>query len=354
MPTPAKKPQETPDFIPAEQGAEDFIPAGAEQAAQPAQPEQGFLEPSPGEGTVMRGLKGFGRSTLGTVKGILGSMFTPPDITKGDLPASDLQSYAAMLGKRLLYDPSAQAYQHVEDLANATEARTGKRPRGYELAGKAMASLPILGPWGLSAGERAGKGDVAGAMGEAAGFAAIPEIVKGVPRVGEAFPRLGRAGAALNEVTRDIGHLPVDTANIDPVAARALELKEHGGGNLPPPLQAYTRMLRKPPIGTSGGAPTFATMRDFGSTAGRLSAQDRAAASPLMKGQLKQFAKAVDEANRSTASAAGQGEKYSNAMREYRQASKLRDYGKTAAGLGATALIGYKLKHLYDQLLNSR
>jgi len=162
------------------------------------------------------------------------------------------------------------------------------------------------------------------------------------------IPRAGRAGETLNAVAKVAGDVPADTSKIAPIIRRAVELKEHGAGTLPPPLRMFEKNYVRP------NAPiTFNEMRDFGSTSGRLSAKAQKAMSPLMKGQLKQFAGAVDEANRAAAESVGQGEKYAQGINEYRRAMKMRDFGKKAAGATAAAAIPYGGYRLY-QMAKSR
>jgi hypothetical protein len=93
----------------------------------------------------------------------------------------------ALAGKRMLLDPSVAAGQHVDDMARAQEARAAAtgvpiahptRAKIAEGLGKVEASIPMVGPWALSEGERAGKGDIAGAMTDVAAMGALPEVAK--------------------------------------------------------------------------------------------------------------------------------------------------------------------------------
>ena len=87
----------------------------------------------------------------------------------------------------MLLDPSVAAGQHVDDMARAQEARAAAtgvpiahptRAKIAEGLGKVEASIPMVGPWALSEGERAGKGDIAGAMTDVAAMGALPEVAK--------------------------------------------------------------------------------------------------------------------------------------------------------------------------------
>jgi len=94
---------------------------------------------------------------------------------------------AALAGKRMLVDPSVAAYQHVGDEARAQEARAAAtgvpiahptRAKIAEGLGKVESAIPMVGPWALSEGERAGKGDIAGAMTDVGAMGVIPEVAK--------------------------------------------------------------------------------------------------------------------------------------------------------------------------------
>jgi hypothetical protein len=177
-------------------GYEDARPVSTSAAPSLIQRMMQHLEPTPDQGLVSRFAKGFGRTTLGAVGGLVDAATREPDVTAGDLPVSDAQSYLGMLGKRIFVDPSIAANKHIDELA-AEHGTTGT-PAYY--GGKIMADIPVLGPWGLQAGERAGKGDVAGALGETAGIALGPKILEKTPAVVRAVvpPVVRTTGRVLN------------------------------------------------------------------------------------------------------------------------------------------------------------
>lgn len=162
----------------------------------------------------------------------------------------------ALAGKRMFIDPSVAAGQHVEDMARAQEARakaTGvplAHPTQAKIAeglGKVEASIPMVGPWALSEGERAGKGDIAGAMTDVAAMGALPEVAKEAmpggelstqPKGASAFPTvkaaqnlaapLVRVGGRLIDASKVTGaDLPVIGSVIKGVKA----FKESGVGS---------------------------------------------------------------------------------------------------------------------------
>ena len=95
------------------------------------------------------------------------------------------ESRAIIAAKRLVYDPMEQTWKHVDEMARAQEARAKEKGQEVpftgklaEAGGKALAHIPLVGPYALGLGERAGKGDVSGALTEAAGVSLAPEIAE--------------------------------------------------------------------------------------------------------------------------------------------------------------------------------
>ncbi len=106
---------------------------------------------------------------------------------------------AALAAKRILIDPSQQAYEKTEKMARDREKYFAERgqedphsiqAKMAEAGGKALSMVPMIGPYAMSLGERAGKGDVSGALTETAGMALAPEMIK------EALPGGTLPGAA--------------------------------------------------------------------------------------------------------------------------------------------------------------
>ena len=124
----------------------------------------------------------------------------------------------AMAAKRAVLDPSQQAWEHVDTEAKAQEARfkaAGQevplRGKLSEAVGKGLSVLPFVGPYAIQLGERAGKGDVAGAVTEALGVAATPEIAEeakpggalpGAPKMGE--PAMPTMNAGIRTVGKGL------------------------------------------------------------------------------------------------------------------------------------------------------
>lgn len=143
-----------------------------------------FYQSNPNDSLLTRIAKGLGR--VATMPANVGAaLVTPPS------PEERQQGFgtASMLGplqaNRLLVEPSIKAAEHVDEMAAAQKARdlaaghpNRLKTRSAELAGKAMAMVPILGPMGLSMGEQAAKGDVAGTVAEGVGYSVAPEVVE--------------------------------------------------------------------------------------------------------------------------------------------------------------------------------
>jgi hypothetical protein len=106
--------------------------------------------------------------------------------------ANPIEGRMALAGKRLLVDPSEEAYKHVDEQARAQEAREGHRTFGQkaaEVVGKGESLIPMVGPYGMQLGERATK-DPSGAITEGLGMALAPEAAS------EAMPGGVLPGAA--------------------------------------------------------------------------------------------------------------------------------------------------------------
>src|SRR5205823_3621472 len=90
--------------------------------------------------------------------------------------------------KHTVVDPSAAAYENVDQMARAQEARAQatRKPIPHptaakvaEYGGKALATVPMLGPFALSEGAQLGRGDIAGTATDIATLGALPEAIKG-------------------------------------------------------------------------------------------------------------------------------------------------------------------------------
>src|SRR5271157_3754369 len=119
----------------------------------------------------------------GGMRGVIGlAQFPVQAIEAGVMPAQTPEeavvsaasggSPVGLMAKRLGYDPQAQMYQIAKE--RAQQGRVSES-MGYSAA----AAIPFFGPIGASGGETAGKGDIAGALGETAMYLLAPEMIKG-------------------------------------------------------------------------------------------------------------------------------------------------------------------------------
>jgi hypothetical protein len=153
---------------------------------------------------------------------------------------------AALAGKRMLIDPSVEATEHVNEMAQSQEDRFKAAGKAVPLqgtiakyAGRGAAAVPMVGPYALGLGERAGKGDVAGAVTEALGVSLAPEIMK------EAMPGGALPGAA------EAGARPFPTAD---AAVRTLGKATKAAGENAPAAGAVIGGVTGAAGGASGAA----------------------------------------------------------------------------------------------------
>jgi hypothetical protein len=195
-----------PEFKAAHPEDQSAYLAHVTNAPTGEQPKQGALDTAnqqyEGPGVV---------NALGRVATMLPNMakqayhaFTDPRTEEENkLDKTPVVGNAALAAKRMLLDPSQQAYEKTEKMARDREqyfAEHGQedphpiQAKMAEAGGKAMSMIPMVGPWGMSLGERAGKGDVSGALTEAGSLALAPEIAhEAMP--GGALPGAAEAGA---------------------------------------------------------------------------------------------------------------------------------------------------------------
>lgn len=189
------------------------------------------------------------------------------------------------------------------------------------------------------------------AMGTLAGTAATvaPMIVGGIDaatpeplNIGR-FPSRARASATFESLNKDLANQPVNlTKTIQPLQ-RIAEIGERGSTLPTAASKLLTRSQAVSPM-------TFPEARDYQGSLSDLSASDKLALNGRMKGGISQVNKALFEDLQDTANSAGRGEDYADAMKEYRQASQLRDLarkgGKAAIGAAGLGLAGHYLGSL--------
>ena len=165
--------------------------------------------------------------------------------------------------------------------------------------------------------------------------------------IGKIIPSAARAGQKFDIVAKAANQIPLDTTAAGKAITRASELRERGS-TLPKVMRDFVKASEtgKPPI-------TYEIGRDFASNAGALSKREATALNAKMHRQVAEFAHAMKTANREAAAKAGMEKLYDAAMKEYRQASNIKEAGEIikkwgvralfAAGLGSAGAAGYEL-----------
>lgn len=172
-----------------------------------------------------------------------------------------------------------------------------------------------------------------------------------------AIPSADRAGANLNTIRQAAANVPVDLTDANTIIGRAEQLRDTGHG----PLSAGMRKMvaaQQPQVGSFAG--TQVTMApdpilypesfDFASAAKKLASRERQAQTGMMQGQVKQFAGALQDANRAAADQVGMGPLFDSAMKEYSQAKTLENAVKIAKKYAVRAAIGGALYGGYREL----
>lgn len=182
-------------------------------------------------------------------------------------------------------------------------------------------------PATLTPGQQAWQGtkDIAGGLLQASQIPAAfvgPDVAAAAAgKTAQAIiPNAEHAGALFDEVMQAAAKLPVDTSIPGDAVLRAQQLKERGG-SLPKVMKDFLSRVTDP------GQPqlTYDEARDFYSNATRLSAQQASKIAPVMKRQLETFREALNASLQQTATQAGKGTQYFNAMQEYSRAMKIQN-----------------------------
>jgi hypothetical protein len=82
------------------------------------------------------------------------------------------------IAKRLLIDPSLQAIEKEKQHEEADKAAGMPHSTTEKVLNRAVSAVPLIGPFVETEGQRAGKGDIAGAATDVGAMTLIPEIAK--------------------------------------------------------------------------------------------------------------------------------------------------------------------------------
>ena len=220
-----------------------------------------------------------------------------------------------------------QMFGATTSAVGRTREAIGKHQFG-EAAKSAVGAIPLIGPTAEQLVREASGGEVPEAIGHLGGIAALAALPKVLPKAINAIPSTERAGRNFQTVMSQAKNAPVDLSKASVPALRAQELRE-AGATMPTPINKFLQRT------TSPGQPplSFQQSRDFQSTLGRLSAAENSRLTPAMQAQVNGLAKALADANADAATKAGVGDLYQSALKEYRQAMKIRGAKETAGSV---------------------
>lgn len=169
--------------------------------------------------------------------------------------------------------------------------------------------------------------------------ASIPMVAKGARAV---TPSTARAGAKFQEVMAKTAKEPVNISGPGNAALEVQRLAEHGG-SMPKVARDFLRRVTDPDKGDLN----YEEARLFYSNLSRLSADEFKRLTPAMKREIGNMRVALNKALEGATARTNTLPQYQSAMREYAQASNLRDVAKQAAKWGAG---GLATAYAYDKL----
>jgi hypothetical protein len=159
------------------------------------------------------------------------------------------------------------------------------------------------------------------------------------------IPSRARAGKLFESVMGDAQNQPVNLTRSNEPLMRTFEMGQRGA-QLPKVVRQLVNRTTEP------GAPplTYREARDFGSNLSQMSSKEAGSLKPAIRRQVGEASHAFNQDVGDAAAAAGRGEDYANAMREYARASQLRSGLKTAAKIAIPTLglgLAGKIAHEY-------
>jgi hypothetical protein len=152
---------------------------------------------------------------------------------------------AALPFHRLVVAPTENMEKQLSEEEQRDAARGQEHSKAEIYGEHAVASLPVLGPWMVSEGKRAGAGDIAGAATDVGTMIALPKVIK------ESVPG-GRIATAVDEATGGripgaAGELGINPPTFPTTTRIASNLANRGG-------LALERATSPAAIGTGVGA----------------------------------------------------------------------------------------------------
>ncbi len=307
---PQKKPQ--PDFIPAEE-TPDFIPA--EPAAPKAAAPKTIDTPVKPKG-FLRSL--YENSPLSTLEAIDTATSSPQNFAKG------LGSLVSGVGSEL--GRSAKQLKEAWDTPNNEPLKAIDRT---------LYAIPGIGGTLKSADEDAKAGRYGDAAGKGLGIIGS-ELLGGV--LANKIPSTKRAGAVFDDLKTNLKNQPVPLNKaLGPL--QDIAVNDAAGGGAP---GAASKLIGR----SQATFPMdYPEARLFQENLGNLSRDDRSKLAGSMGGSVTQLNGALYDDILKAAEAGGMGPEYEAAMREFKQASQLKDLvkkGAAAAGIGSALYEGKK------------
>lgn len=224
------------------------------------------------------------------------------------------------------------------ELGQAYQAAKEGNPAG--VAQHAITAVPIVGPALAKGAGQYAQGDLAGTAGTIVGATAqaAPAVLAGADAAVPTRPVLklpSRANAAsvFNDLNTKLDQQPIDLkATVAPLQ-RATEIGVRGG-TLPKPISDLLARSQSPiPM-------TFPEARDYQMALTDLSRSDIESLTPRMKAQVAQVNQALFQDIYNASNQKGLGPDYAAAMKEFRQASQIKDAATTLAKKAIPAAVG--------------
>src|ERR1051325_6663598 len=205
------------------------------------------------------------------------------------------------------------------------------------------ASLPPMNPQQDIGAKAATLGAVADAV--------DPKTVSNAwDRIKSAIPSTTRADIAFDKIRTAAKDVPVDLQDAYKVIQRAKELEASAHGPISLGMTKVEQALQPMRVGEEGLVVNPPAMKypqsfDIASAAKSPSVLEKTGQTGMMQAQVKEFAKALQTANREAAAKVGMGDVFDQAMKEYHQGKNLEDamaVAKKYAIRTALGLVGLK------------
>lgn len=230
-----------------------------------------------------------------------------------------------LVGKTLGRLQGSDKYSGLGGVSEGTQNFMGSPVLGLLHAGQSAQTIP----------EHPIKGTIGTALGLSEA-ATIPSLVAAGPVAkiaSDSIPSAKYAGKILESVMGDAAHAPVTPSAISDPLLRLNELGQRGS-TVPKAARQLLTRLTDP----EAGPLAYRESRDFASNISRLSSNEAQKVTPVVKKALGDLRTALHSDIGAAADTVGRGQDYSDAIREYANASRISDAGKKAIGWGAKGL----------------